>query len=161
MCLWSPKCCRGNSQCFYMGKWKKVKKGVIFISPYTNSIIHISLIGRNGHSLLQHYYFPFSPPFSFNSLYDSYISPSHNLSFVSYFFLSSFLSFFHPKKENRKMGRESRNVCVKDAPAFLGISGAAAKNNLHQNADILSMSFCRKKQSEPKCKWKRCYWEDD
>lgn len=93
--------------------------------------------------------FLLSPPFSFNSLCLSYISLSHSLSFCLSF-LSSFLSLFHPKKENRKMGRESRNVCVKYVPVLLGISGAAAKNNLHQNADILSMSFCRKKQSKPK-----------
>jgi len=53
-------------------------------------------------------------------------------------------------------------MCVKYEPVLLGISGAAAKNNLHQDADILSMSFCRKKavrteQSERE----RCYWEDD
>lgn len=85
----------------------------------------------------------FSPPFfSFNCLFDSHISLSPIVSCLS--FLSSFLSLFHLKKENIKTGWEVWLCVRKYVPTLLGISGAAAKNNLHQNPDILSMSFCRK-----------------
>lgn len=98
--------------------------------------------------------------FSFNSLYDSHISLSPSLSF-SLSFLFSFLSLFHSKKQNWKTGWESWSVCALYVPALLGISGAAAKNNLHQTPDMLSMSFCRNAVRSEESGRESCYWEDD